>query len=110
MLFVSAEDFLSKANNQQRLSRDEEKELAQRMASGDQTAREQIVRGQFSLVASFVRRAPREIRDLRTVYACIAVVERGVDQFDFSQDTEHFARYLGRGLRQCIARCIAERF
>ncbi len=110
MLFISAEDFLAKAGVVQRLSRDEERTLAQRMAGGDQTAREELVRGQFPLVASLIRRAPREIRDLRTVYACIAVVEKGVDRFDFFQDAEPFARYLGRGLRQCITRCIAERF
>ncbi len=108
MLFISMEDFLTQASGIPRLSRDAEKDLAQRMVSGDRNARETLVRSQLPLVSALVRRAPQKIRTLRTVYACIATVEKGVDSFNFLQDSETFAHYLGWRLRQCIIRCLVD--
>lgn len=110
MLFISVEDFLTQASAVRRLSRAEEQALAKRMADGDAAARQTLVRNGLPLVAAFVRRAPREIRTLHTVYACIAEVEKGVDRFPFLQEGETFAHHMGWRLRQCITRCLAERF
>jgi len=109
MLFISVEDFLNRASAIPHLSRCEEKVLAQRMAAGDPTARQALVRSYLPQAAAVVRRAPREIRTLHTVYVCIAAVEKGVDCFNFLQDSETFAHHLGWRLRQCITRCLAER-
>lgn len=109
MLFVSVDDFLEQARAAGRLSREQEKELARRMATGDGVAREALVRGYLWMAAAYVQRAPGEIRTLRTVYACVAMVEKCVDRFNFQQDAETFVHHLGWGLRQCITRCIVER-
>ncbi|MBQ8768373.1 MAG: hypothetical protein IJZ15_01800 [Oscillospiraceae bacterium] len=109
MLFTGVEDFLTQAKAMPRLSRSEEKALARQMAAGDQAAREALIRSYLPLAAAHIRRAPREIRTLRTVYACIAAVEKGVDSFNFQQDGETFPHHLSWRLRQCITRCIADR-
>ena len=109
MLFVNAEDFLTQVRDIPRMSREEEKALAQRMISGDDTAREALVRGYLPLVACYIHRAPPAIRTLKTVYTCIKLLENRVDRFNFLQDSETFAHHLGWGLRQCITRCIAYR-
>ena len=109
MLFISVEDFLTQATAVPRISREEEKVLAQRMVAGDDTARETLVRSYLPLVASHIRRAPQDIRTLNTVYVCVAMLEKSVDRFHFQQDSETFTHHLGWGLRQCITRCIADR-
>ena len=106
MLFISAEDFIARTSAIPRLSRSEEKALAQRMAAGDRTARESLVRSHLPLAAALIRRAPKKVRTLRTVYACIETTEKAVDQFHFLQDSEPFVHHLGWRLRQCIARCL----
>ena len=108
MLFVGAEDFLSKCEALPRVERAQERTLALCMAAGDASARESLVRAYLPL-AAHVRRAPQAIRTLSTVYGCIAEVEKGVDGFDFMQEGEAFAHHLGWRLRQCITRRIAER-
>lgn len=110
MLFISVEEFFAQAGAVPRLSREEEICLAKKMAEGDQTARETLVRSYFSVVAGVLRRGPEEIRTLRTVYDCIAELEKGVDTFHFQQDGETFLHHLSWRLRQCITRAIANRF
>ncbi len=108
MIFISVEEFFNTAKNTPRPTREEEKALAQHMADGDIEARTTLVRGYLSYVAAHVRRAPKEILTLRTVYACISVLEKGVDSFNFLQDGETFGHYLDLRLRQCIVRCLAD--
>lgn len=109
MLFTGVEDFLTQTSNLRRLSREEEKALAQAMADGDEAARQALVNGYLSLAAAHIRRAPREIQTLHTVYACVAAVEKGVDSFNFFQEGETFAHHLGWRLRQCVTKCLADR-
>lgn len=110
MLFINMEDFYAQVGAIPRLTRAEERELAQRMAQGDTAAREALIRGYLPMVAGYIRRWPREEQTLHTVYLCIASLEQGVDQFNFLQDGEAFAHHLSWRLRQCLTRCIAERF
>ena len=110
MLFMRVEDFFTQAKVISPMTREEEKILAARMAGGDQTAREQLIRSYYPLVASVVRRAPKEIQTLHTIYACIAEVEKGAGRFDFLQDSETFTHHLSWRLRQCSTRAIADRF
>lgn len=109
MLFISVEDFFTQVRDMPRLSREEEKLLAQRMAAGDRAAREALVRGYMYMAAAYVHRAPQDIRTLSTVYACIAALEKGVDKFNFLQDGETFSHHLSWRLRQCITRCLVDR-
>ena len=91
-----------------RLSREEERCLAREMAH-DPAARGQLIRSYFPMVAASIRRAPRELHTLQTVYACLDSLEKGVDHFDFLQDSESFTHHLNWRLRQCIIRCLADR-
>ena len=99
---------MTQASGIPRLSREAEKDLAQRMISGDWNAREMLVRSQLPIVAAYIRRAPQKIRTLRTVYACIAATEKSVDSFNFLQDSETFVHHLSWRLRQCITRCLVD--
>lgn len=109
MLFISVEDFFSQAKAISRLRREEEKTLARQMADGGQDARDRLIRGYLPLVATVVRRWPKNLQTLHTVYACIAALEKGVDTFNFLQDGETFAHHLSWRLRQCLTRAIADR-
>ena len=109
MLFTGVEDFLTQATAFRRPEREEEKNLAQRMVCGDAAARQALIHGYLPMAAAVIRRAPEQIRTLHTVYACVAAVEKGVDSFDFLQDSETFTHHLSWRLRQCIVKCLAER-
>ena len=110
MIFLSVEDFLAQVREIPRLSREEEKQLARRMAEGDTAAREALVRGYLYMAAAHIHRAPESIKTLRTVYACVDAVQKGVDRFHFLQEGESFAHHLSWRLRQCITACIADRY
>ncbi len=109
MLFTDTEDFFASARAARLPDREDEKDLAKRMSNGDESAREALIIGHLPFVASYVRRAPKEIRSLHTVYACIAELEAGVDSFDFQQDGEPFTHHLSWRLRQCITRCLTKK-
>ena len=109
MFFISADDFFAKAGTFSRVTREEEKALARQMADGDKAAREALVQSYLPYVAAYIRRSPRSLHTLNTVYTCISALEKAVDQFDFLQDREPFSHQLSRWLRQCITKCIANR-
>ena len=109
MLFISAEDFFSKVAAIPPLTREEERALASRKEGGDTAARQRLVEGYLPFVAAVIRRAPPILHTLDTVYVCIHSLEKGVDGFNFAQDSETFAHHLSWRLRQCITRCIADR-
>ena len=108
MLYVTIEDFHAGAGEATRLTREQEKACAATMAEGDTDARQRLIRSYLPVVAGVIRRAPRQIQTLHTVYAAIATLERGVDAFNFQQDSETFAHHLSWRLRQCLVRCLAD--
>ena len=108
MLFINAEDFFTQAAKMSRLSREEERRLAEEMPQ-NADAREQLLRSYYPMVAGYVQRMPENLRTLKSVYICLESLEKGVDSFNFLQDRESFAHHLSWRLRQCITRCIAER-
>lgn len=107
MLFVSAEDFFAQAAKMPRLTREEEKALARKMLH-DPAARETLLRSYYPMVAGHIRRGPKQLHTLNTVYVCLASLEQAVDSFNFLQDSETFTHHLSWRLRQCITRCIAD--
>lgn len=109
MLFISVDDFFQKASAMTRLSRDDEKKYAFKMKEGNAEARQAIVNSYLPMVASCVKRAPKELQTLETIYICVNSLEKGVDGFDFLQDSEAFTHHLNWRLRQCIVKCIADR-
>ncbi len=109
MLFISVDDFFQKTRDVIRLSRSDEKEYALKMKEGDAEARQVIVNSYLPMVASYIRRSPKELQTLETIYSCIRSLEKGVDGFNFLQDSETFTHHLSWRLRQCITRCLVDR-
>ena len=109
MIFVSVDDFFLKVRNATRLLRSDEKILALRMTEGDTEARKAIMNSYLPMVASYIRHSPKELQTLQTIYSCIRSLEKGVDHFDFLQESEMFTHHLSWRLRQCITRCLVDR-
>ena len=107
MIFVSVDEFLRESKSIQLLSKSEEKELAQKMSKGDQNARLQLIRAYLPYVAAVIRRSPKDIQTLNTLYSCISALEKGVDSFNFLQEGESFGHRLSIILRRCTLRAIA---
>lgn len=107
MLFISPEDFFAQAAQISRLTREEERLLSQKMPQ-DPEARDQLLRSYYPMVAGYIRRMPRKLHTLQTVYIFLDSLEKGVDSFNFLQDNESFTHHLSWRLRQCATRCIAE--
>ena len=109
MLFISVEDFFQKARGATRLSRTDEEDFALKMKEGNTEARQAIVNSYLPMVASYIRRSPKELQTSETIYSCIRSLEKGVDSFNFLQNSETFTHHLSWRLRQCITRCLVDR-
>ena len=109
MLFVSVDDFFQQAQRATRLTHDEEKQLALQMKGGDAEARQKLIHSYYPLLASYVKRMPKELQTLKAVYSFLQSLEAGIDNFHFQQDSEPFIHHLSWRMRQCITRCIADR-
>ena len=109
MLYICVEDFYKKAQEVKRLTREEEKLCATAMKAGDQEARKQLIESYYPMVSGTVKRAPKELQSIKTLYTCLQSLEQGVDKFNFLQDSETFTHHLSRRLRQAITQCIADR-
>lgn len=109
MLFISADDFFKKTRDVIRLSRADEKNFALKMNEGDAEARQAILNSYLPMVASYIRRSPKELQALETIYCCIRSLEKSVDSFNFLQDSETFTHHLSWHLKQCITRCLVDR-
>lgn len=109
MIYLNVDDFFEKSETAVRLSREKEKLCAIRKSDGDKTASEEIINSYLHLIAALIKRQPKENQRLHTVYACIEVLEKAVDNFDFLQDREPFAHYLSIRLKQCLINCYLDR-
>ena len=109
MLFITVDDFFQKVHSTTRLSRNDEKNYALKMKEGDAEARQAIVNSYLPMVASYIRRSPKELQTLETIYSCVRSLEKGVDSFNFLQESETFTHHLSWHLRQCITRCLVDR-
>lgn len=110
MLFISVDDFFQKARSVKRLSRSDEKIFALEMKEGKADARQAIVNSYLPFVASYIGRLPKELQTLEMIYSCVCSLEKGVDSFEFLQDSKTFANRLIWCFRQCITRCLANRY
>ena len=107
-MYLCPDDFYRQAASATRLTREEECACAESFAKGDSAARQKLIESYLPQVAAPVRRAPKHLQTLRTIYAALTALEQGVDTFDFLQTGETFTHHLSWRLRQCITRCIAE--
>ena len=106
MLFISIDDFYKAAKDAKRLSREEEKIYATKMMQGDSESKEIIIRAYYHLVASWIKRSPKDIQTLNAVYQCLNTLEKAVERFNFLQDNYTFTNHLSNLLRQSITRCL----
>lgn len=109
MLYISVEDFLTKASSVQKLTRQEEIACALAMKQGDSAARERLICAYLPQVAGHISHCKDNIRTLSLVYGCLAALEKAVDSFDFTQDSEPFSHRLGWWLRQATTERIVRR-
>lgn len=109
MLFLNPEDFFEKARACAPLTREEELHLAGEMKAGSAEARDRLVRGHLPQVAGHISHLPEHLITLEVIYRCCHALERAVDSFNFAQEGERFSHRLNWGLRQAVARYIADR-
>ena len=108
-MFISVEDFLEQAGKCKKLTREEERALARKRASGDPEAAQALVRGYLPHAAAAVRNAREEYRTLELALRCAAAVEKAAAEFDFLQDSETFSHRLSLWLRQTVVRYMADK-
>lgn len=109
MLFNSVEDFYAKVQENVRLSRDEEIYYARKMSEGDSDARKSLIDSYLPFVAGYLKRQPKDFQTLDALCRCVSCLEKGVDSFNFLQDSETFIHYLSMRLRQCVVKSFAGR-
>ena len=107
MLFINVQDFYNKAYEYKKLTREEEKALAQRMKD-DPEARQALINSYLPMTAKVTERLQDDYQSLELVYRCIQALEKCVDSFNFQQDGETFAHKYNWYLRQTITRYIAD--
>lgn len=107
MLFINVQDFYNKACEYKKLTREEEKALAQRMKD-DPEARQALINSYLPMTAGFIDRLKDDYQSLELVYRCIQALEKCVDSFNFQQDGETFAHRYNWYLRQTITKYIAD--
>lgn len=109
MIYLSVEDFFDQASRCSRLSREEEKLCAVKKNGGDAKAREELVNSYLPFVAALIKHQPKENQRLHTVYACIKVLDKAVEEFNFLQDHETFPHHLSIRLKNCLIKCYIDR-
>lgn len=107
MLFINVQDFYNKAYEYEKLTREEEKALAQRMKA-DPEARQALINSYLPMTAGFIDRLKDDYQSLELVYRCIQALEKCVDSFNFQQDSETFAHRFNWYLRQTITKYIVD--
>lgn len=104
MLLISLEDFYEKAAACRRLTRAEEIACYDAMVRGDREARVRLIESYTPFVAAHLRRS--KFQSLGLAVYCMAALEKAVDSFDFSQNSETFAHRLSWALRQATTAYI----
>lgn len=107
MPYISVDDFFEKTKDLKSIAKNREmqKNFALQMKEGNADARQALINGYIPMVAQMISRVPEKYQSLRMIYNCIDILEKGVDSFNFLQDSETFVHYLSNRLRMCIARC-----
>lgn len=108
MVFISIDDFFEKSCLCNVLTRQEEIECAKAMKNGDLDAREKLVQSYLPTVAAHIKRAKPHLQTLGLVLYCMNALEKAVDSFDFSQESETFNHRLSWALRQTVVSYIVK--
>ena len=87
MYYICVEDFHKISQDVKRLTREEEKLCAAAMKAGDQEARMQLIESYYPMVSGCLKRFPKDLQTIKSLYTCLQSLEQGVDRFNFHQDS-----------------------
>ena len=109
MMFVSSEQFMLLAGQAECLTRQQEKELYAQMQAGDDQAAQRLAQSYLPLVASAAKRvSPGGKPSFELICRFVCTLEREVEAFDFSQESESFTHRLSLALKKTTAEYIAD--
>ena len=115
MLYTSTEDFfnhIDKLKKNRKLTREEEKELAQKMKNGDDEAKKALTEAYLPFLATLLKRYT-STPSLDMIYKGIQVLETSIATFDFFYDSLSpnvtFVNFLSNKIKQIMIRYIAEK-
>jgi DNA-directed RNA polymerase sigma subunit (sigma70/sigma32) len=109
MLIVSLDDFYEKVATMKKLSREEEKECAIKMAQGDMEARQMLINSYLPICAYRIKHHARPLRTMGLAVYYIRATEKAVDNFNFLQDSERFCHRLNWYLRNAMVAYIVRK-
>lgn len=111
MLYTSTDDFYKQISNLKRLSREQEKDLAQKMKLGDEGAKKALMDGYLPVLGAYLKRYTHT-PSLDMIYKGIEILKTSIETFDFLHDSPSpnstFANYLADKVRRMITRYIAD--
>ena len=115
MLYTCVDDFFNHVEEikktQKPLSREEEKELAQKMKAGDYDAKKALTEAYLPILASFLKRYTRT-PSLSMVYDGVMILETSINTFDFLHNNPSpnvtFVNFLSNKIRQMMIKYIAD--
>ena len=111
MLYKSADDFYNQITNLTRLSREDEKELAQKMKVGDEDAYKTLRDSYLPVRGSYLKRYAHT-PSLSMIYCGIAVLNESISTFDFQFDSPSpncaFVHVLSDRVRKMMVQFIAD--
>lgn len=108
MAYITIDDFYAEADRCTVLTREQEKECFERMKNGDSDARRQLTESYMPMVAARLKHSASTRNSLSLALYYMSALEKAVDSFDFSQDSEPFSHRLSWALRQTVAAYIAK--
>ena len=91
MLFITIEDFIEKAKEYKRLSKEEEAEL---FKIGGTAALEKIKESYYPYIASQLKTLPDDLQSLATLNYLLIYLEKAVSSFKGGECINHLSRYL----------------
>lgn len=108
MAYITIDDFYEKADSCTVLTREQEKNCFELMKNGDTDARRQLIESYMPMVAAHIKHLRLNRNKLSLALYCLQALEKAVDSFDFSQDSETFSHRLSWYLRQTVTEYIVK--
>ena len=103
---ITMEKFYALAEACERLTRQEEIECAQKMKDGDHDAKAKLIASYIPMVAGHIKYAKPHLQTFGLALYCVHALEKAVDSFDFTQNSETFSHRLSWWLRQAVVEYI----
>ncbi len=108
MRFLTVQHFFLQAASVARLDRQEEIACAARMRAGDAEAKDALVQSYLPMVAATAKKISTGEPSMELICRFALVLEREVETFDFSQESETFTHRLSLALKKATTAYIAD--